>query len=327
MSTEDILGRFPGLRALVVGDICLDRWCRYDPAAADVSRETGIPRIGVVATQTTAGAGGTVATNLVALGAGQVGVLGVIGQDGFGYELKRTLGRIGIQTDLLLEVDGSQTFTYTKLINNQTGVEDQPRVDFISTRDFAPEVQRQIIQRLHWSVEEYDVILVSDQAETEHGGVVTAGVRETISDLARKHPAKVFWADSRLRLELFRDVVAKPNLQEAREASKRLLGRVDLQELRRVIGDKPLVVTCGAEGAQVIESGGTRWVPGAPVEHPVDVCGAGDSFSAGAALTLAVTGSAFEAARIGNLVASVTIMKPGTGTASPAEVLQAEARS
>jgi bifunctional ADP-heptose synthase (sugar kinase/adenylyltransferase) len=32
-----------------------------------------------------------------------------------------------------------------------------------------------------------------------------------------------------------------------------------------------------------------------------------------------------EAARFGNLVASVTIMKTGTGTATPVEVLAAEA--
>jgi len=57
------------------------------------------------------------------------------------------------------------------------------------------------------------------------------------------------------------------------------------------------------------------------VEKPVDICGAGDSFSAGAALALAVTGSPVEAARFGNLVASITIMKKGTGAASLAEVL------
>jgi rfaE bifunctional protein kinase chain/domain len=327
MTTEKILGQFPRLRAMVVGDICLDRWCQYDPAAADVSRETGIARIGVVSTVTTAGAGGTVGSNLAALGAGRVAVLGVIGQDGFGYELKRALGRSGIQTDLLLEVEDTQTFTYTKLINRITGKEDLPRVDFISMRDFSREVEKQIVERLHWSVEEFDVILVSDQAETEQGGVVTAGVRKAVSELARKYPDKVFWVDSRLRVELFRDVFAKPNVQEAEQASMRLFGRVDLEELRRTIGDKPLVVTCGGEGARVIDSHGSRWVPGAPVAHPVDICGAGDSFSAGAALTLAVTGSVFEAARIGNLVASVTVMKPGTGTASPGEVLQAEARA
>jgi sugar/nucleoside kinase (ribokinase family) len=60
--------------------------------------------------------------------------------------------------------------------------------------------------------------------------------------------------------------------------------------------------------------------------HPVDICGAGDSFSAGAAMALAVTRSPGEAVRFGNLVASVTIMKKGTGTASPAEVLAAAAQ-
>ena len=61
-----------------------------------------------------------------------------------------------------------------------------------------------------------------------------------------------------------------------------------------------------------------------PVEHPVDICGAGDSFSAGAAMALHVTRSPDLAARFGNLVASVTVMKSGTGTASPEEILAAD---
>jgi bifunctional ADP-heptose synthase (sugar kinase/adenylyltransferase) len=42
-------------------------------------------------------------------------------------------------------------------------------------------------------------------------------------------------------------------------------------------------------------------------------------------MALAAGGSPIEAARFANLVASVTIMKKGTGTASPAEVLAAAA--
>jgi sugar/nucleoside kinase (ribokinase family) len=56
----------------------------------------------------------------------------------------------------------------------------------------------------------------------------------------------------------------------------------------------------------------------------VDICGAGDSFSAGSALALAAGAPPAEAVRFGNLVTSVTIMKKGTGTASPEEVLAAE---
>ena len=50
MNLGEMLSRFSGVRALVVGDICLDRWCYYDPAAAEPSRETGIPRVGFVST-------------------------------------------------------------------------------------------------------------------------------------------------------------------------------------------------------------------------------------------------------------------------------------
>ena len=61
MTTAEILRRLPELSALVVGDICLDRWCTYDPSEAEPSRETGIPRVGVISTACTPGAGGTVA--------------------------------------------------------------------------------------------------------------------------------------------------------------------------------------------------------------------------------------------------------------------------
>ena len=59
MTTAEILAEFAKLRVLVVGDVCLDRWCRYDPSLADPSRETGIPRVGVVETEVTPGAAGT----------------------------------------------------------------------------------------------------------------------------------------------------------------------------------------------------------------------------------------------------------------------------
>ena len=57
MTPAEILSALPSLSALVIGDVCLDRWCTYDPLTSEPSRETGIPRIGVVSTQTTPGAG------------------------------------------------------------------------------------------------------------------------------------------------------------------------------------------------------------------------------------------------------------------------------
>jgi len=316
MNAAGILAAFGKLGALVVGDVCADRWCRYDPSLAEPSRETGIPRVGVVATEVTAGAAGTVANNLAALGVGRVAVLGALGEDGFGWELDRALRSRNIRTDLLVRSPLVSTFTYTKLINAATDVEDLPRVDFVRAQPLPESLDAELTATLQRVVEDFDVILVSDQAETSAGGVVTPRVRDALANLP-----KIVWVDSRVRMEHFRGVILKGNREEAEAAAMRACGRKDFPALRAHTRAGLLIVTGGAEGALVIDDSRETLVRTQPVENPVDICGAGDSFSAGAAMALAVTGSPQEAARFGNLVASITIMKKGTGTASPEEVL------
>lgn len=315
MDTASVLAGFPKLRVLVVGDVCLDRWCRYDPGQRDPSRETGIPRVAVIETEVSPGAAGTIANNLTALGAGRVAVLGVAGDDGHGHELVQALEDRLISSEFLIRSPLVATFTYTKLINAATGVEDLPRVDFINGRPLPEPLESQVLAALQNIAGGFDVILVSDQAETAAGGVITPRIREALCGL----PQPV-WVDSRARSEHFRNVILKPNREECNAASLRALGRIDDRALRDFTKAKLLVITHGPEGALVIDGTGETWVRTLAIEHPVDICGAGDSFAAGAAMALAVTGSPLDAARFGNLVASITIMKKGTGTASPEEV-------
>jgi rfaE bifunctional protein kinase chain/domain len=323
MTVAEILAQLPKYSALVIGDICLDRWCTYDPDTTEPSRETGIPRLGVVSTEITPGAGGTVAGNLAALGVNRVAVLGAIGEDGFGWELTRALNARGISPELLVRSPNVPTFTYTKLINAVTGVEDQPRVDFLYTRTLPLDVERSVLDHLRTFAQNFDVIFVSDQAETRRGGVVTPAVRKAIAEIAARNPDKIIFADSRIRCEYFRGVILKPNEREAETACAGLFGEVDYQRLRRHVESRLLFVTKSAAGVLVVDDDGETLVPARAVTGPVDICGAGDSFSAAAALALAITGSPVEAAWFGNLVASITISKKGTGTASPAEVLAA----
>jgi len=325
MTTEQILSGISGLRALVIGDICLDRWCRYDPKATEPSRETGIPRVAVVSTEVTPGAGGTVANNLVALGVKNVAVLGAIGDDGFGFELMGALNERGISSELCVKSAAISTFTYTKLINIETGVEDLARVDFINTLPLTEEVDRKIIENTRDYVNSFDVVLVSDQAETAAGGVVTPALRHTLARIAAGDPDKIVWVDSRTRGEHFQNVILKTNRDEADAACLRAFHRLDYPALKEHTNSPLLVITDGADGVDLFDGGAQpQHVDTKRIEHPVDICGAGDSFSAGAALALAVTRCAVDAARFGNLVASITIMKKGTGTASPEEVLVAE---
>ena len=319
MNWETLVEQFADCNALVVGDICLDRWCRYDPEASEPSCETGIPRIGVVETEVTPGAGGTIANNLAALGAHRVSVLGAIGQDGFALE--RSLANRNIDYRLLVASPDVQTFTYTKLINAVNGKEDHPRLDFINTKPLPSEIEDQLIATFHSEYESFDVILVADQAESEKGGVLSDLFREVIADISEHNPDKIVIVDSRARIELFRNVIAKPNLREANEACWKLFGETNYQSLREKIGEHPLVVTQGKRGALLVHDHGKKLVPTVDVEKPVDICGAGDSFAAGMALALYATGDFEKAVRFGNLVSSVTMMKEGTGVAAPSEVL------
>jgi rfaE bifunctional protein kinase chain/domain len=316
MNVARILEGIRSLRVLVVGDICVDRWCTYDPALSEPSRETGIPRTAVVSTVNTPGAGGTVANNLAALGVKTVSVMGVVGEDGFAHELTKALAARGIQRDLLIPDPTVSTFTYTKLLNSVTGEEDLPRLDFVNTRDLPAGAEHRLLEAFASHASRFDVIIVADQAETERGGVVTPAIR----DMVCRSTNQVVWVDSRRRPELFHNVVVKPNAEEATAASRRIFGQVDFHRWYAERSLRALIVTKGSEGALVIEGDAGEMVPGRKVKA-VDICGAGDSFSAGAACALAVTGSAVEAAQFGNLVASVTVMKKGTGTASPEELL------
>ena len=320
-NSEDILEKATKLSALIVGDVCLDRWCRYDPELGEPSRETGIPRTGVIRVDVTPGAAGTVANNLAALGLARVAVLGVIGQDGHGFELRRALRERGIEDDLLVESADVQTFTYTKLINSRTNVEDQPRVDFINQEKLPSAAERAVLDRLLGAFDLFDIVIVSDQAEGGCGGVITEAVRTLLQELSPNYPDKVVLVDSRQHVADFRRIIAKPNHIEASKACTGLFGRVDYQALREYMCAPLLLVTHGGEGVLLVTPEGEQWVRTKPVENPVDICGAGDSFAAGFSVAYRATRDAARSVRFGNAVASITIMKSGTGTASPAELL------
>jgi D-beta-D-heptose 7-phosphate kinase/D-beta-D-heptose 1-phosphate adenosyltransferase len=331
---KQILDEFPRVRALVIGDFCLDRWCMYDPGLAVPSRETGIPRTAVVSYEVTPGAGGTVTNNLVALGAGRVDIIAVAGDDANGWELERALRCRGVETGHLIRDPARQTFTYTKLLNRATGQEDLPRLDFVNTGPPGRAAEQAMLEALETAVPDADVVLVADQSEIAAGAAITGAVREALIAAAARFPEKTFIADSRAQVERFCGLIVKPNEDEAVEAASRVTGRQRLPVkeagavLRRQLGGKlPLYITRGPEGALLFEGDEPRLVPARRNDNPVDICGAGDAFEAGLALALAATrrlDSApdyFAAAELGHLAAAVTITKRGTGAASAAELL------
>ena len=97
---------------------------------------------------------------------------------------------------------------------------------------------------------------------------------------------------------------------------------------RRIAGGAPdarlLLVTRGSRGMALLErDGGTTFIPIFGTDEIADVTGAGDTVISAFTLGLAAGASALDAATLANIGGGLVVMKRGTATVSPAELLQA----
>ena len=328
---KQILAGFPALRVLVLGDLFLDKYLEIDRTLSEVSIETGLEAYQVTATRPSPGAAGTVVSNLRALGA-RVLCLGVIGDTGEGYELRRGLEAIGADLSLLLVRSDLLTPTYTKpMMHEPDGrVHELERLDIKNRSPLPEDVEATILERLRSVAPEVDAVIVSEYVQERNCGAITDRVREEVARLGAALPRKVLIADSRTRIGAYRNVSIKSNQSEAlRAIGAEAEGEPDpaaVESAARELASRngrPAFVTLGPRGMLVSDGGRCRRVPTVRETGPIDPVGAGDSALAGIACALAVGASPEEAALVGNLCAAVTIRKIGTtGTASPEEVLE-----
>ena len=322
---EELTGRFPSCRVAVLGDFFLDQYLEVDPDLEERSLETGKRAHQVAAVRSSPGAAGTVANNLASLDCGRTHALGITGDDGQGFELRQCLDHIGCTTRGLRRRKALLTPTYLKprdLSRKELSGEHE-RYDVRNRDPIPPDHLREVLADLEGLLDRVDAVIIEDQVAEPDLGVVTQEVRDALADLARRHPRVVFWADSRARIHRFRRMILKPNQFEAvRRLTPGPGETVSEESIRRVLpvfrekAGAPVCVTLGDAGALVSDPVITR-VPAVRVEGPVDVTGAGDSFTAAAVLALCGGASLPEAALVGNLAASVTIRQlAGTGTAT-----------
>lgn len=335
---DQLLIKFPLLHILVVGDFFLDKYLSLDPSLSEISLETGLEAYQVVEIRHSPGAAGTVVSNLRAMET-QVSVVGVIGQDGEGFDLKQDLRRLGVNMTGLVETPQRFTPTYTKpmLRAVEPGGPERElnRLDIKNRRPLSNELEAAVIDHLERLLPEVDGVIIADQVQERNCGVITDRVRAALARLAARYPAKIFAVDSRVRIGEFEGVMVKPNLPEARAAVGGLAGwkrgRVekwkdegDELAMARLCGQMlfeknqlPVFVTLGAQGILVATEQGIDHIPGITVAGEIDIVGAGDSVMAGLVATLCAGGTPQEAAWVGNLAASITIQQIGTtGTAS-----------
>ena len=327
---EHLISHFPSRRIAVIGDFFLDKYLDVDPGIAELSLETEKTANQVVSVRHSPGAAGNVVKNLASLGTGSLHAVGLVGEDGEGYELFSDLRHLGCKTSLLLPSVQLMTPTYFKPRDKDIpGLKgEHERYDIKNRNPIPRTLGKQVIEALDSILNDLDGVIIADQVEEPGCGVITDMVREALSERAANHKGIIFLADSRSRIRTFRNIMVKPNQYEAasiqRTIPERMVASETLRKCARALyGDikAPVFITCGERGIMVCSEGITE-VPAVRLVGELDTTGAGDSAAAGIVLALSSGATKVEAAIIGNLAASITAEQlDTTGTATPEELV------
>jgi len=292
----------------VLGDYCLDKYLYIDADKDEKSLETGLIAYQVTKKGLYPGAAGTVVNNLRALEV-QVLCVGVIGDDGEGYELLNALKKIGADTSHMITDSERCTSTYTKPMRGSTELN---RLDFKNFTPMSKQTEQKLIENLYAAISKSNAVIVLDQFIEENCNTINSNIREEIAVIADKYPDLIIYADSRAYINLFKNIMVKCNNHEIKDNGESMYQK----------NGKPVFVTMGEEGSMVFDKDGSHKVNAIKVEGEIDICGAGDACTSGIVLGMTLGASPKVAAMLGNIISSITIKQIGvTGTATQAQVV------
>ena len=323
----ELIKKVKSVKIAVIGDFCLDAYFFVNNSMSEISVETGLPTNPVQEQSYSLGGAGNIANNIISLGVSEVRVFGVIGDDLFGKEMLRIMNSSSIWTGgMFTQKENWATHVYCKpYIEN----EEQGRFDFGNFNLLDDKTADQMIDRISNEIHEVDIIVINQQVPS---GIHTPYFRKSLGELISQNPGKLFISDIRDKNKSYNDTCLKINNVEAaffsgvkidkdKPVSYKEAGQAaEILFKRR---GKPVFVTCGSRGSLAIDSSGLVKIPGIMILGRVDPVGAGDSYLAGVAASLAAGYDVGISGQLGTLVAGVTVQKLfQTGTASPEEVLE-----
>ncbi|HVM62626.1 MAG TPA: D-glycero-beta-D-manno-heptose-7-phosphate kinase [Verrucomicrobiae bacterium] len=321
---RQLLSRFPQQRILVVGDVMLDRflWGKV----SRISPEAPVPVVEITRESLFPGGAANVARNLRALGS-SVSILGVLGDDDSGADLRESLDQHGVDTEGLFVDPNRPTTLKTRIVAHGQQV---VRFDRETCADLSPQIERKVLEHFEAHLENFSAVIFEDYAK----GLLSQRLLNAMQRLAH-HAGKVTAADpnSRSRLRYSGLTAVTPNRSEAFAAA----GLPHVEPVDDVLSDEPLLrvgqtllrtwkprnllVTLGEYGMCLFRPGKKPHHIPTVAREVFDVSGAGDTVIAALVLALATKADAVDASEISNHAAGVVVGKVGTATCSPDELI------
>jgi rfaE bifunctional protein kinase chain/domain len=323
---REILARISNVTVAVYGDFCLDAYWMLDPRGSEVSEETGLHARAVARHYYSLGGASNVVANLAALKPRAIQVIGVVGDDIFGRELRRQFGELGIDTThLVIQRESFDTVTFGKPYIEDV---EEPRIDFGFFNRRGAATDQALLKGIRHALQTADSLIVNQQVP---GSITNEGFIDEANRLFNEFPAKVVLLDSRHFGEKFKGIYRKTNEREAARLNGVHIGHDetvpadDVRKYARALYgqfNRPVFLTRGARGLLAVDGDGIREVPGIQLLKKLDPVGAGDTVTSALALCLGAGVPPAEAAEFANFAAAVTVQKLfQTGTANGEEIL------
>jgi rfaE bifunctional protein kinase chain/domain len=317
---QQILSRASKQRLLVIGDLMLDEfvWGKV----GRISPEAPVPVVEVSGESFYPGGAANVARNLREFTA-NVGVVGMIGRDRGGEQLRQLLSDQKIDTSACSVSADFPTIVKTRIIARQQQV---VRVD--REKILAPDAKQiaSVVACVKEMLSDIDGIIFEDYGK----GFLAEKLVSEIIGPARK-AKKVVAADPNPRHTIpWRGLsVIKPNRSEAFHAAGIPLREFDADdEVLKEVGasllqkweTELLLITLGEDGMMLFQHGEEPHHVPTKARQVFDVSGAGDTAIALFTLALCSGATPLEAAEIANHASAVVVGKLGTATLSPEEL-------
>ncbi|MEY4083660.1 MAG: hypothetical protein RL483_1029 [Pseudomonadota bacterium] len=296
--------RFAGVRVLVVGDLMLDRywWGEVDR----ISPEAPVPIVRVGQAEDRLGGAANVARNIASLGAKAL-LMGVIGSDQVGRELRALLVQEGIE-DRLLEDPQIQTTLKLRVLGRQQQL---IRLDFEAQPTH--EVLKNKQAEFRRALDAVDLVIMSDYGK---GGLTH--IKDLIA-LAREMGKPILVDPKGDDYDRYSGAtLLTPNRSEFFQVAGRAQDEADFehraQALRAKLQLAHLLVTRSEEGMTLFSATAPVFHVPAQAREVFDVSGAGDTVIATLAVALGAGYDMESAVRLANRAGGIVVGKLGTAT-------------
>lgn len=313
MTSGELLSRFHGLRAVVIGDLMLDEY--IFGRAARISPEAPVMVIRQTSTDRLPGGAANVARNLRALGA-ETKVLGVIGCDDAGEFLRQSLLDQGLDA-LHLVTDASRPTTRkTRIVADHS--HQVLRIDHEAESTVDDAVEKRMIDAAVEMSSQADVVVLSDYLK----GALTSALAAAVVKTCKAKDVPVVVNPKPRSLPMYEGAaLVSLNRSEAADVLSLWKGLPDdeamaaANQIRSNHNFSSVLVTLGESGMIAVGSSEVRVA--APRVEVYDTAGAGDTVIATVALGMASVGfhqAVFELAA----QTSASVVKH-VGVATPSE--------